>query len=303
MTKRFGRHLVVDGIDLVVPKGSVFGFLGPNGSGKTTTIRMLLGLAHPTAGTIEVLGQTMPAQADSVLPRVGAIVEGPAFYPWLSGRANLVRIDAVGPRRAGLAAREQRVWEALERVGLTSAASRPYRRYSMGMKQRLGLAAALLRPTELLILDEPTNGLDPQGMREVRSIISKLAEEGTTIFLSSHLLAEIEQICSHAAVMRLGKIVAQGAIGDLLAGRPDVVRIRTPDVDRALGALGAMGNVIAKAWPEPGTVRVELGGVAVERVVSALVHANVAVREVISESASLEDTFVALTGEGFDVQG
>ncbi|HSI92941.1 MAG TPA: ABC transporter ATP-binding protein, partial [Jiangellaceae bacterium] len=170
LTKRFpGGQLAVDGLNLTVPNGSVFGFLGPNGSGKTTTIRMLLGLVAPTEGTFELLGRPMPDAAPEVLPQVGALVEGPAFHPYLSGRDNLLRLDAADRTVGGSGAR-QRVAEALDRVGLAAAASKRYRAYSLGMRQRLGLAAALLRPRELLVLDEPTNGLDPQGTREVRSI-------------------------------------------------------------------------------------------------------------------------------------
>src|SRR5664280_557130 len=193
LTKRFrGGQLAVVDLDLVVPAGSVFGFLGPNVSGKTTTIRMLLGLASPSAGVARLFGETMPGAGRRVLPRVGALVEGPACYPFLSGRDNLRRLDAADRTRD--ARREARIETALERVGLTAAGGKRYRAYSLGMRQRLGLAAALLRPRELLVLDEPTNGLDPQGTREVRALIRSLAADGTTVFLSSHLLAEVEQV-------------------------------------------------------------------------------------------------------------
>ncbi|MGH8827034.1 MAG: ABC transporter ATP-binding protein, partial [Jiangellaceae bacterium] len=195
LTKRFGHQAAVDGIDLEVPAGSVYGFLGPNGSGKTTTIRMLLGLVAPTDGTMSVLGAAMPDRAADVLPRVGALVEGPAFHPYLSGRDNLVRLDAADRtvRRRG---NVERVAAALGRVGLSAAAHKRYRAYSLGMRQRLGLAAALMRPRELLVLDEPTNGLDPQGTREVRHLVHEVAARGTTVFVSSHLLAEVEQMCT-----------------------------------------------------------------------------------------------------------
>ncbi|WP_344301074.1 ABC transporter ATP-binding protein, partial [Sinomonas flava] len=209
LTKRFGHHTAVDRLDLEVPRGAVFGFLGPNGSGKTTTIRMLLGLVSPTGGRAEVLGEDMPQGSRAVLPRVGALVEGPAFYPFLSGEANLARLDVADPRSLPRT-RAARIGQALGRVGLSHAARKRVHAYSLGMKQRLGLAAALLAPRDLLVLDEPTNGLDPQGTREVRGLIRSLAEDGTTVFISSHLLAEVEQICSHAAVLRAGKLVAQG---------------------------------------------------------------------------------------------
>jgi ABC-type multidrug transport system ATPase subunit len=208
LTKRFGRQTVVDDLALSVPRGSVFGFLGPNGSGKTTTIRMLLGLAQASDGEITVLGERMPQKLGSVLPRVGALIEGPGFYPFLSGSANLRRLDSAdGFAPSGT--RSARVSRALDRVGLGHAADKKVRAYSLGMKQRLGIANALLAPRDLIVLDEPTNGLDPQGTREVRSLIRSLADEGTTIFVSSHLLAEIEQMCTHAAVMRAGRLVAQ----------------------------------------------------------------------------------------------
>ena len=209
LTKRFGSYAAVSDIDLRVPHGAVFGFLGPNGSGKTTTIRMLLGLASPTSGQARVLGAEVAANRGGVLPRVGALVEGPGFYPYLSGAANLRRLDTAD-RYAPGRTRRARVADALERVGLSSAANKTVKAYSLGMKQRLGIANALLTPRDLLILDEPTNGLDPQGTREVRNLVRSLAASGTTIFVSSHLLAEIEQICTHAAVMSAGQTRCAG---------------------------------------------------------------------------------------------
>ncbi|HEV8012616.1 MAG TPA: ATP-binding cassette domain-containing protein, partial [Pontimonas sp.] len=205
LTKTFGSHDAVADLSLQVPHGSVFGFLGPNGSGKTTTIRMLLGLASPTSGEVTLLGHPIPGELDVALPKVGALVEGPAFYPYLSGHKNLLRFDAAD-RFSDPATRGERVEGALARVGLSNASDKKAGEYSLGMKQRLGLANALLKPRELLILDEPTNGLDPQGTREVRNLIRSLASEGITIFLSSHLLGEIEQVCSHVAVMSEGAL-------------------------------------------------------------------------------------------------
>ena len=229
LTKRYrGGQLAVDGLDLTVPRGSVFGFLGPNGSGKTTTIRMLMGLIEPTAGTASVLGSPMPRAARAVLPRVGALIEGPALYGFLSGRDNLLRYDAADPT-ADPRTRTARVAAALDRVGLTAAAGKKARAYSLGMKQRLGLAAALLQRRELLVLDEPTNGLDPQGMREIRALIRELAEDGTTVFLSSHLLDEIEQVCTHAAVMNQGRLVVQGEVAELAANARGRLAVTTPD--------------------------------------------------------------------------
>ena len=208
LAKRFRHQLAVAGINLAVPRGSVYGFLGPNGSGKTTTIRMLLGLIQPTSGSHQLLGVAMPGGANTVLSRVGSLVEGPAFYPQLSGRANLARLDAAD-RTADPKTAPARIEQALDRVGLLAAAGKRFRAYSLGMKQRLAIAASLLQPRELMILDEPTNGLDPQGTREVRALIRQIAAEGTTVFVSSHLLAEVEQICSHVGVMRTGQLVFQ----------------------------------------------------------------------------------------------
>jgi ABC-2 type transport system ATP-binding protein len=217
LTKRFrGGQVAVDRIDLAVPAGSVYGFLGPNGSGKTTTIRMLLALIRATAGTHSLLGQPMPERAGEVLPQVGSLVEGPAFHPYLSGRDNLRRLDAAD-RHADPATAKARIGAALERVGLTAAAGKRYRNYSLGMRQRLGISAALLQPRQLLVLDEPTNGLDPQGTREVRTLVGELAATGVTVLLSTHLLAEVEQICSHVGVMHRGRLVAQSSLAELRA--------------------------------------------------------------------------------------
>jgi ABC-2 type transport system ATP-binding protein len=300
LTKRFGSHAAVNSVDLAVPRGSVFGFLGPNGSGKTTTIRMLLGLASPSDGEIRVLGRRMPANTADVLPRVGALVEGPGFYPYLSGEANLRRLDTAD-RYAASSTRKQRVAEALDRVGLAAAAGKNVKAYSLGMKQRLGIANALLRPRDLLVLDEPTNGLDPQGTREVRALIRSLAAEGTTVFVSSHLLAEIDQICTHAAVLSAGTLVAQGTLEELRrVGRPRV-RLSTPDTDAATALLARLGLDATTVQHE---IEAEFGEseLAAEDIVAALVDAGVRVRAFSLERPSLEDRFVELTGEGFDVE-
>jgi ABC-2 type transport system ATP-binding protein len=310
LTKRFGRQAAVDRIDLAVPRGAVFGFLGPNGSGKTTTIRVMLGLAAATNGEVRVLGQDMPRHLRDVLPRVGALVEGPAFYPFLSGAANLHRLDTAD-RHVSPGTRRARVDEALDRVGLTHAAGKKVRAYSLGMKQRLGIANALLAPRELLVLDEPTNGLDPQGTREVRGLVRSLAADGATVFVSSHLLAEVEQMCTHAAVMSSGSLVAQGTLDELRAVGLAHVRIRTPDVDGARRVLVGLG--LAPEWSgDPGSTGQSRDddlvsaplldrSTAPEAIVAALVSAGVRVRGFAVEGVSLEDRFVALTGEGFDI--
>ncbi len=206
LAKRYGPVLAVDRIDLDVRAGDIYGFLGANGSGKTTTVRMLLGLVLATAGEIELLGQPVPRAARQVLSQVGALVEGPAAYGHLSGRANLALLDAMGPggqRRT----RRQRIDHVLDQVGLARVGRRPVKAYSLGMRQRLGLAAALLRTPRLLVLDEPTNGLDPQGIREIRELLLGLHAGGTTIFLSSHLLVEVEQLCTRVGVLDRGQLI------------------------------------------------------------------------------------------------
>ncbi|MFF4231566.1 ABC transporter ATP-binding protein [Streptomyces sp. NPDC001820] len=303
LTKRYrGGQLAVDGLDLTVPAGSVFGFLGPNGSGKTTTIRMLMGLIDPTAGSATVLGRPMPRAVRTVLPQVGALIEGPALYGFLNGRDNLLRYDSADPS-ADPRTRGARVAAALDRVGLTSAAGKKAKAYSLGMKQRLGLAAALLRPRRLLVLDEPTNGLDPQGMREIRSLVRELAADGTTVFLSSHLLDEIEQVCTHAAVMAQGRLLTQGPVADLAAGARGRLAVVTPDTGDAARLLKELG--VTGLSVEQDRVTGELPGTDVElaELSAALVHGGVRVRGFGIERASLEDAFVALTGEGFDVAG
>jgi ABC-type multidrug transport system ATPase subunit len=351
LTKRFGRLTAVDGLDLDVREGDLFGFLGPNGSGKTTTVRMLLGLVFATSGRIEVLGRPMPGAAKEVLAQVGSLVEGPAFYPHLSGRANLTLFDAAGPdptrpRRSGLwpspqrpspspsppvgersprrdgvppavhspwagssgtggpwagssgtggprARRRRRVEEALARVGLEGVGRRPVKAWSTGMRQRLGLAAALLRAPRLLVLDEPTNGLDPHGMREVRDLLVELVRGGTTVFLSSHLLAEVELVCTRAAIVDRGRLVAQDRV-DALLGPTGRVLVTTPDVGAAADlAAGLPGVRLAERHPD--RLAVHLNGTAPEALNRRLVDGGVRVRELVVERPTLEDVFLRLT--------
>jgi ABC-2 type transport system ATP-binding protein len=239
LTKRYGELRAVDGVDLEVRAGEVYGFLGANGSGKTTTVRMLLGLVLPTSGTAEVLGMPMPNARRSVLPRVGSLVESPAAYPHLSGSANLAVLDAMGSDRSRGPDRRTKIANALQQVGLNPGDRRPVRTYSQGMRQRLGLAAALMRQPTLLILDEPSNGLDPQGVQEIRRLLLQLNAEGTTIFCSSHLLAEIEQMCTHVGVLHEGRLILQEQL-DTLLQPTGLVAVRTPDIDRCTALLGAV---------------------------------------------------------------
>lgn len=301
LTKRFGAVAAVDSVDLHVPAGAVYGFLGPNGSGKTTTIRMLLGLVLPTSGRHQLLGRDVTRSGGEPLERVGALVEGPAFHPYLSGRANLARLDAAD-RSTDPATARARVDHALDRVGLSAAAGKRYRAYSLGMRQRLGIAAALLRPRELLVLDEPTNGLDPQGTREIRVLIGELAAQGVTVFVSSHLLSEVEQMCTEVGVMSAGRLVWQGGMAELRDRQAANVRVDSADVDTARRVLAEHG-VAEPRVDRPGTVVGALGAAEPERLVAALVAAGVGVRGFAVERPSLEEQFVGLTGDGFDVSG
>jgi ABC-type multidrug transport system ATPase subunit len=293
LTKRFGSLLVVDGVSLDVREGDRYGFLGPNGCGKTTVIRMLLGLVYATSGTIEVLGQPVPRRVDAVLPQIGALVESPAGYPHLSGRANLTLIDASGAPVPGRRRnRRRRVGEALERVGLGGIDNRPVRKYSLGMRQRLGLAAALLRSPRLLILDEPTNGLDPRGIHEIRSLLADLNAAGTTVFMSSHQLAEVEQLCTRIGVVDRGRLVLQDDLA-ALRGPTGRVVVHTPDVGRAAAVLGSRvvtraDDRLIVAGAEPATVNAELTA------------AGLRVTEIGPERRSLEELVLSVTSAGSD---
>ncbi len=299
LTKRFrGGQLAVNQVDLAVPRGCVYGFLGPNGSGKTTTIRMLLGLAFPTSGSVELLGVPMPAAASRVLPRVGSLVEGPGFYPFLTGQDNLARCDAANPAADPRTA-AARIGAALDRVGLLAAARKPYRHYSLGMKQRLAIAASLLAPRDLIVLDEPTNGLDPQGTREMRGLIRQIAAEGITVFVSSHQLTEVEQVCSHVGVMLTGRLVFQGPLEELRGTRATRIRVETAEPAAAAAVLDQLG--LANMTVADHDVSAQLGGHQPERISAELARAGVGVRGLGVVAPSLEDLFVGLTGEGFDI--
>jgi len=302
LVRRFGKQTAVDGIDLAVPGGSVFGFLGPNGSGKTTTIRLLLGLLGADSGTIQLFSQPMPKAASKVLPRVGAVVEGPAFFPYLSGDANLARLQAIDKTDDPRTARVRRA-EALERVGLTAAARKPYSHYSLGMKQRLGIAGALMRPRDLLILDEPTNGLDPQGTREIRNLIRGLHADGATVIVSSHLLSEVEQVCTHVGIMARGRLIAQKSMDDLRTARVPRLSVQATS-STATAARKALTKLRLKPeGTDPAHMLVNVGDVPVPKIAKALVDAGADILELHLEQPGLEDIFVELTGTGFDVAG
>jgi ABC-2 type transport system ATP-binding protein len=291
LVKRFGRLRAVDGIDLDVRAGDVYGFLGANGSGKTTTVRMLLGLVLPTSGEIELLGGRMPRAGRRVLPRVGALIEAPAAYGHLSGRENLALLDASGPG-GPWRTRKSRIAEVLEQVGLGGVGRRPVKAYSLGMRQRLGLAGALLRRPELLILDEPTNGLDPQGITEIRNLLLELHRAGTTVFLSSHLLAEVEQLCTRVGVLDRGRLVLQEELATLTAPTGATV-VRTPTPDRVRQALD--GRVTAIDGE-----RVVVRGADPAEVNRLLVSAGIPVTGLALQRPSLEEVVLAAAGPSAD---
>ena len=287
LTKTYGRVRAVDGIDLEVNEGDIYGFLGANGSGKTTTVRMLLGLVLATSGEASVFGEPMPHSARSVLPRIGALVEGPGAYPHLSGHANLALFDAAAGARVQRSQRRRRIHEVLEEVGLDPVDDRPTKAYSLGMRQRLGLAAALMRRPPLLVLDEPTNGLDPQGIRDIRELLVGLNRTGTTIFLSSHLLAEIEQMSTRVGVLDRGRLVLQEDMSALQTST-GLVRVRTPDVPAVVALLD--GRVERR---EPGLVLVRADDPAVLN--QRLVAAGVRVSEISPLRRGLEEIVLAAT--------
>ncbi|HJQ02427.1 MAG TPA: ATP-binding cassette domain-containing protein [Jatrophihabitans sp.] len=294
LTKRFGQLVAVDAVDLDVRAGDIYGFLGANGSGKTTTLRMLLGLVLATSGRIELLGQPMPKAGSRVLGRIGSLVEGPGAYGHLSGRANLMLLDASGNARVrGIrSSRAGRVAEVLDEVGLGGIGRRPVKAYSLGMRQRLGLAAALLREPELLILDEPTNGLDPQGIGEIRQLLLKLHAAGTTIFLSSHLLAEVEQLCSKVGVLDRGRLIVQSELAALQAPTGRIV-LRTPDPALAASLLDGRvahrdGDQLLVVGDDPAALN------------ALLVGQGVRVTELRIQRRTLEESVLELTGPSPD---
>jgi ABC-2 type transport system ATP-binding protein len=290
LTKQFGERTVVRDVALRVPRGVAFGYLGPNGAGKTTLIRMLLGLTPATAGSMRLLGLPVPARRDEALARVGAIVEEPNFHPHLTGRENLRVVAAVRGRDAFA-----RIDGALERVGLARRADDRVRTYSLGMKQRLGIARCLLADPELLILDEPMNGLDPAGIQEFRAFVRSFVGEGRTIVLSSHLLDEVEKTCDHVAIVDAGTIVVQGSIADLRGGEARTVVIEPDDLTRARSVLAAVPAV--ERVVDDGTVLAVsvTDAAAVPDLNRSLVEAGVAVRRLEPQQASLEQRFLEIT--------
>jgi ABC-type multidrug transport system ATPase subunit len=285
LTKRYGPYLVaVDGLDLRVRRGQVYGFVGPNGAGKTTTLRMLLGLVRPSSGTAWVLGEAPGTPGG--LARVGALVETPALYPFLSGRDNLRCLA----RYTGVA--ESRVEETLKRVQLTARANDKVRSYSLGMKQRLGVAAAMLKDPQLLILDEPTNGLDPAGMVDMRALIREFSQGGRSVLLSSHQLSDVQQVCDRVGVIRGGRLVAEGTVGEL-SGRPGLL-VRVDSLEAGLRCAGDVAGA-DRVQVEGGALLVDLDPSRAAALVRALVLAGVGVLEVRRSERQLEEVFLELT--------
>lgn len=284
-TRGGAKRVAVQSLDLRVPAGGVHGFLGPNGSGKTTTIRMLLGLAHATRGSMRLFGQPVPQLLPSVIDRVGAVVESPKFSPNFSGRQNLLLLAR------SIGAPDSRVDAAVETVGLTGRDKERYKGYSLGMKQRLAIAATLLKEPSLLILDEPTNGLDPAGIREIRETIRDLGASGVTVLLSSHILAEVQQVCTSATIIGNGRLLASGTVDDLLGAQGSAYRVEVPDLDAATAVLGTAG---LSAEPDGnGSLRVETTDPAA--VTRALADADIWLTGLTSLRPDLETFFLQLT--------
>jgi ABC-type multidrug transport system ATPase subunit len=294
VTKSFGAVLAVDSVDLDVRAGDRYGLLGPNGSGKTTLVRMLLGLVYATRGEIEVLGKPVPRRVSEVLPDVGALVEEPAAYPHLSGRANLRLFDAAG-RGGSRRTRRQRIDDALEQVGLGGIDRRPVKAYSLGMRQRLGLAAALVRRPRLLVLDEPGNGLDPRGIRDFRQLLIDLNATGTTVFLSSHLLGEVELLCTRVGVLDRGRLVLQEDLADIQAPTGRII-VDSPDAARAAALLNGRveareGSRLVVRHDDPAALN------------ARLVAEGIRVTEMAPRRRSLEEVVLEITSAGSDQVG
>lgn len=289
LTKRYGQRIMaVDDLNLTVRRGEVYGFLGPNGAGKTTTLRMLLGLIRPSSGEAQVLGEH--PGAPSGLTRIGALVESPTFYPYLSGRDNLMGMA----RLSGVRAARSMVDAALKQVELRDRAGDRFKKYSLGMKQRLGVAAALLKDPELLILDEPTNGLDPKGMAEMRDLIRSLGRGERTVLLSSHLMGEVEQICDRVGVIRHGKLVAEGSVAEL-RGEGGLL-LRAEPTDKAAHVAASISGV-EDVITTDATIRITADPEIAPEIARKLVKANIRIKEIRPSQRSLEEAFFELTAE------
>ncbi len=295
LVKRYGQLTAVAGVDLTVHAGDVYGYLGPNGAGKTTSLRMMLGLIRPTAGSVRLFGRD-PMETVHALDGVAGFVEAPTFYPYLTGRRNLELLAAFDGDRAA-----SRIAEALATVELADRARDRVGGYSHGMKQRLGIAAALLRDPKLMLLDEPATGLDPAGMRDMRVLIRRLADQGITVLLSSHLLAEVEELCNRVAIVRRGEIVYEGEIAALKRGAGTTYRLSSTDDERALAVCRAQPG-IAEVRVEHGRISFTADEAAVAELSQALIEAGALIHALAPQTVTLEDLFFSLT-EGTDGRG
>jgi ABC-2 type transport system ATP-binding protein len=289
LTKMFGEHAAVDQLTFSVPSGTIFGFLGPNGAGKTTTIGMMLGLIPPTSGTARIFGHDVKQELPDVLTRTGALVERPAFYPYLSGRTNITLFA----RQAGITD-PQRIEEVLRIVDMMERADAKFGGYSTGMKQRIGIATALVTDPDLVILDEPTNGLDPAGQREIRALVRRLADTGHTVFLSSHILAEVQEVCTHVAIINRGKLVSIGRMEDILAGTEQLLI----DVDRPDQAQQTLTGIdfIDAVQVQNGQILVDAPFEMASEINRILVENGFAVSQLRHREGRLEERFLELTG-------
>ena len=296
LVKRYGELLAVDHVDLTVEQGDVFGYLGPNGAGKTTSLRMLLGLIRPTEGSVRLFGRDPLIEGAKALEGVAGFVEGPSFYPYLSGRRNLELLadydDGDG---------RSRIDELLELVELADRARDRVGGYSHGMRQRLGIAASLLRAPRLLLLDEPTTGLDPAGMRDMRALVKRLAGEGITVLLSSHLLSEVEELCNRVAIIRRGRIIYEGALTELMATAAAGYRLSVSDLELGFAICVARGGV-SDIRREDGAIRFSADESAVAALSVALGEAGVGITALVPETASLEELFLGLTEDEHSIE-
>lgn len=290
LTKRFGKLVAVDELNLEIHRGEVFGFLGPNAAGKTTTIGMMVGLIKPTGGRVKIFGLDIKNNLPNILPRVGVVMDYPAFYPYLSGRDNLRLLSRV---TGGID--DDRIEQVLEIVELASRAKDKYQTYSHGMKQRVGIACALLHDPEFLILDEPASGLDPAGMKQIRELITRLGQEGKTIFLSSHLLHEVEQVCDHMAIIKQGKIIAQGVVTELLR-RGAMLQLQVTDPNRAMAILQET-SWVSSVTREGDLLLVEAPSEHTTEISPLLAKNNISVSEMKTRESTLESFFLEVTAE------
>jgi ABC-type multidrug transport system ATPase subunit len=290
LTKQFGTTIAVRNLDLELRAGEVYGFLGPNGAGKTTTIKLMLGLIRPTGGEVRLFGEPLGQNLPALMKRVGAIIEAPAFYPYLSGRENLLALALIGN------VSRERVDETLAIVDLRSAADHAFKTYSLGMKQRLGIAATLLRNPSLIFLDEPTSGLDPAGQIEMRQLIPRLAQEGRTVFISSHQMYDVQQMCDRVAILKRGELIAEGPVAQLLR-RENAIELRVPDAAAASQALQGIEWIQSVEYQDSLlTVVTELERAS--DINRALAEAGIFASEIRPRVQSLEEFFVDVTAEG-----